>query len=84
MTHPTRWRAIVRDFISTLPSGTVFRSRTLFDWAAGKIILDLDDLMPPNRPRWRSNLSRALQALATEGVIVHANEMPHCQAWIVP
>lgn len=84
MTHPTRWRAIVRDYVSTLPSGAVFRSRALFDWVANKITLDLDDLMPPNRPRWRSNLSRALQALASEGVIVHANEMPRCQVWVKP
>lgn len=84
MTHSTRWRDIARQYVSTLPSGTVFRSRELLDWAEANVILDLPDLMPPNRPAWRSRLSRALQALADQGVVIHANEMPRCQVWVVP
>lgn len=84
MNQPTRWREIVRQFISTLPSGHVFRSRELFDWAQSNVILDLPDLMPPNRPAWRSQLSRALRTLADNGEVIYANEMPRCQVWVVP
>lgn len=84
MTHSAHWRQIVRQYVCTLPSGSVFRSRDVFDWVERKVAIDVLDLMPPNRPAWRSRLSRALQALANDGVIIHATEHPRCQTFFVP
>lgn len=84
MTQSSHYRQIVRQFLSTLPSGHVFRSREVFDWVQANAIIEIPDLMPPNRPAWRSSLSKALHFLAGEGAIIHANQMPHCQVWVVP
>lgn len=84
MTHTHHWRQMVRQYISTLPSGSVFSSREVFDWVERNGAIDVLDLMPPSRPAWRSRLSKAIRALATDGAIIHATEHPRCQTFFVP
>lgn len=83
MTNTDHWRAIACSYISTLPSGHVFRSRDLFTWVESTVTLLPTDCLPVQRPRWRTYLSRALQRLSHQGVIMSANELPRSRVWVV-
>jgi hypothetical protein len=81
------WCSIVRQhWIKQKPSGTIFRSKDVFSWAAsGAIELSPADKKPINasgREVWRSQLSKALKRLADRRELIHPGISHH--AWKVP
>lgn len=85
MTDRSTWRQILRDWIRSQPSGTIIKSRALFDWAAEQVIFtrsDLRKLGPYQRQAWRIALSSALTDLHRSGELRHPGINRH--AWMVP
>lgn len=68
------WRAILRDWLADKPSGFVFKSTTVFRWAAGAVQLSPADrkrIGAHQREAWRVQLSSALSDLHRSGELVH-------------
>lgn len=71
MSHAHHWRQIVRQYVSTLPSGSVFRSRDVFDHVQATIA--------PTDRQWRQRLSKAIRH-----ELIPATDHPRCQTFFVP
>lgn len=85
MTDRTTWREILRRWIQSQPSGTVIKSRALFDWAAEQVTLTKADMHlvgTYRRRAWRIALSSALTDLHRSGELTHPGINRH--AWMVP
>lgn len=79
------WREILRGWLRTMPSGTIFKSRHVFDWAARSVEFTAADLKPigaNRRAAWRRELSSALSDLHRSGELIHPGHSPH--AWLIP
>lgn len=77
------WVAILRDWLSSKPSGFVFKSRDVFLWAASAVPLSRDDRRRiGQREAWRIQLSSALSDLHRSGELIHPSYSSY--AWMIP
>jgi hypothetical protein len=81
------WCEIIRiQWIGARPSGTIFRSRDVFDWvASGGVELTAADfkvVSASGRQFWRDRLSKALRKLYDRGELIHPGISRH--AWRIP
>ncbi|MEB3169078.1 MAG: hypothetical protein VKK97_10155 [Synechococcaceae cyanobacterium] len=79
------WRDLLRQWLATMPSGRVFKSRDAFAWAEQACPAAPCELKPVNasgRPIWRHRLSIALRDLYATGELQHPGIAAH--TWRVP
>lgn len=82
-----RWRETLRAWLKNKPSGHIFHSRDVYDWAgSGAVPLQSEDLKPyakgHARPHWRYMLSCVLHDLYRAGELQHPGIA--VQVWRVP